>query len=506
MDTALPPRSHSLWLRDQSAAHAPLDGDRTADVAIVGGGIAGLTTGVLLARAGLKVVVLEGDVIGAGTTGHTTAKISALQGTIYRTLRSSQGADGARRYATAQHAGREWIADYVSERSVECAFERRPAVTYTTEADNVAKVREEADAAGEAGLAATFTDDLAEDLRLPFPVTGAVVVDDQAQFDPYPYLGALAAEIAGTPGCSVHERSRVTKVHSGGRPRVDAAGGTVRADTIVVTTLMPVVHQGLLYARAEPLRSYCLAVTVDGPLPRGMYLSADTPTRSLRTARHDGGEVAVVGGGGHVVGRRIPTTPEYETLRDWATGHFPVTGVLDRWSAQDYESVDHLPYVGPASPGSSRVLVATGFAKWGMTNGTAAALALADRILDRPDGPAAEWSALLDPKRLSPRGAVSAARLNAGVAVHLAGGWLSPGGDEEGEHPARRSRRGLRPTGTAEVDGEQVTVSLVCTHLGGICSWNDAETSWDCPLHGSRFAASGEVVTAPAVTGLDRLN
>ncbi len=506
MDLDLPSRSHSLWLRDAATRYPPLSGDRKVDVVVVGAGITGLTTGVLLARAGLEVVVLEADAVGAGTTGHTTAKISALQGTIYRTLRSSHGVDGARRYAAAQHAGREWVAAYVAEQGVDCDLERRPAVTYTAEADNVAKVREEADAANEAGVPARFTEELDGELRLPFPVAAAVVVEDQAQFDPYPHLVAMAAEIAAAPGCAVHEQSRVTDVHGGGDPRVTTEAGTVRASTVVVTTLMPVLHQGLLYARAEPERSYCMAVEVEGSLPRGMYLSADSPTRSLRTARHQGGEVAVVGGGGHVVGRRTPTTAEYESLRKWAITHFPVTGIVDRWSAHDYESVDHLPYVGPAAPGSSRLLVATGFAKWGMTNGTAAALALADRILDRPDGPAAEWSALLDPKRLTAQGAAGTARLNAGVAVHLAGGWLSPGGREQGRPGARRSRRRLRPTGTSEVDGTRRTVSLVCTHLGGICTWNDAETTWDCPLHGSRFAADGKVVNAPATKDLDRLD
>jgi len=478
-----------------------LAGDERADVVVVGAGIAGLTTAVLLARAGRTVRVLEAGLLGDGTTGHTTAKISALQGTRYRTITDTHGPDAARRYAEAQLAGLAWVARFVSENEVDCAFERRPALTYATSVEGRATVQSEADAASAAGLAVEVVDDAG----LPFATTGAVVLADQAQFDPHPYLLALAAEVDATAGCHVHERSRVLRLHDDRWRRVSTDAGSVRADHVVVTTLLPITDQGLLFARTEPKRSYCIAVTLENDPPTGMYLSADTPSRSLRSATHEGSEVLVVGGGGHVTGRRSPTSAIYQELADWAAGHFGVRDIVTRWSAQDYESVDHLPVVGPARPGIAHPLVATGFAKWGMTNGTAAAQALADRVLDHGDGPSARWRDLFDPGRISVRATVGAARLNAGVAAHLAGGWLSPrAGAETGEVSARRSRRGLRPVGTADVDGDQVSVSLICTHLGGICTWNDAERTWDCPLHGSRFSAGGTVVNAPATRPLDR--
>ena len=161
-----------------------------------------------------------------------------------------------------------------------------------------------------------------------------------------------------------------------------------------MTTLLPITDRGLFFARAEPKRSYLLAVDVDGPVPQGMYLSADEPKRSLRSARDPAGgnaELLLVGGGGHVTGRKSHTLGQYEQLAGWAGEHFKVTSVRRRWSAQDYTTTDMLPYAGRAWS-LKGPWIATGFAKWGMTNGTAAAMALVDRILGRSHGPSERWA------------------------------------------------------------------------------------------------------------------
>ena len=519
MTAPLPPTSQTLWVDEWTSRYPPLNGERKVDVVVVGAGIAGLTTAVLLARAGVSVAVLEGSMISSGTTGHTTAKISVLQGLRLQQIQERHGTEAASRYVAAQQAGLDWMATRVAERRVECGFERRPAFTYTTDPARQAAVAREVKVGRSLGLDTSF----ATTTELPFEVAAAVTLPDQAQFDPHPYLLDLADEVASTPGCSVHEHSRVVGFDHLNKRGVTTAAGHVQAATVIVTTLLPVTDQGLFFARAEAKQSYLIAAAVDGERPQGMYLSADEPTRSVRSADHDGEALLLIGGGGHVVGRRRDTLGEYEALRQFAVEHFEVTAVRRRWSAHDYSSIDLLPFVGPCWSPFGRIMVATGFSKWGMTNGTAAALALADRVLGRRDGPAAKWAGLFDPARIGFGALVSAGKINGNVATRMVRDWLTTGGTQQpgtgsvpgapaavsgagGGHRPEVGRQGPRPVAKVQVDGAECELSLVCPHLHGVLQWNEADRTWDCPLHGSRFGETGEVRFGPAVTPMRRID
>jgi len=491
----------SLWVAERADGAAPrypsLPGDRTADVVVVGAGIVGLTTAALLVRSGHEVVVLEARSVGTGTSGNTTAKVSALQGSRYQKIVSDHGVPAAERYAEAQLEGLRWMDAQVRERSIECAWERRPAVSYATTSDGRRTVEREAESAAAAGLPVQ----LRNDVGLPFPTTAAVVLEDQAQFNPGPYLRTLAAEVDAAPNGAVFEGTRVTAVQ-GHRDHVVVTerGQRVRARHVVVATLLPILDRGLFFARAKPKSSYIVALRASGELPTGMYLSVDEPTRSLRTATTEMGELLLVGGNGHPTGKEAPHARRYAELAEWARQHLPVTEIVAQWSAHDYETADHLPWVGPSSPLTPHVTVATGFEKWGMTMGTAAALALHDRINHDPAGESARWADLFGPTRLARNGIVRAARMNAEVAVELTAGWVHADQPPAADGCGARRRRGILPVGGGEPGGDEVVV--VCSHLGGVCTWNEAERSWDCPLHGSRFEADGAVLTGPATRPL----
>ena len=491
--------SGSIWLAaDDDAGFPALDRDVRVDVAIVGGGIAGVTTALLLKRLGATVAVVEREAVAGGATGYTTAKISALQGTRLSSIRSKNGAEGAAAYAAATLDAIARIAALVEEEGIECDFERRDAFTYAGDEQEVAAVEREAEAAQEAGLPAELT----TDTGLPWEVPAAVRLAGQAQFHPVRYTRGLARRVEGD-GSHVFERTHVTNVHEGGPCRVVTAGGaTVTAERVVVATNYPLLDRGLYFARLEPTRSYCVALPVAGDVPQGMLITAGRPTRSLRAFR----DHLIVGGEGHQTGAADALPDRYEALVEFGKRHFPVgPDAPHRWSTQDGMPVDSLPYIGPYTPGSKRLYVAAGFMKWGMTNATIAAALLTDLMADRDNPHAARF----DPNRVSLRGLPSTAKLNLHAGQEFVGERLRPAeASSAGEVPAgeaRVVRSGVGKIGVfRDEDGGVHGVSLRCTHLGCLLRFNDAERSWDCPCHGSRFDVDGTVLAGPATGPLER--
>jgi glycine/D-amino acid oxidase-like deaminating enzyme len=478
----------SLWQDRHPRTPPPVtDLAGECDTVVVGAGITGLTTAVLLARAGRSVTVLEADHVGVGTTGRSTAKVSLLQGTHYSRIARRHPAPVLRQYAAANREAQAWLVRFCDEHEV--GYQRRPAYTYANGATGERSVRAELGALLTAGLDAVWQDDV----PLPFPTRGAVRLDDQVQLDPCELLDALSLQ-AAAHGVRIVEGARVTGVSGRDPVRVLTEAGEVTAAGVVVATNMPVLDRGGFFARMHPSRSYGLAYRTPVAPVDGMYLSADAPSRSLRDAPDGEDTLLLVGGNGHKVGAAVSERSRIDELRDWTSRYFPDAVETHAWSSQDYLPHHALPYAGPLLPGREEVLVAGGYSKWGMTNGVAAALALSARVL----GGRMDWARILEPWHGSEvRGLLDAARVNGEVGVEMVGGWLRPvlGG--------RVRYDGLRPpTAVSEVDGVERRVSGVCSHLGGIVRWNDAERSWDCPLHGSRFGPDGRVLEGPAVCGL----
>jgi glycine/D-amino acid oxidase-like deaminating enzyme len=432
-----------------------------ADVVVVGAGIAGLTTARLLAGDGASVAVLDAGPVGAGVTGYTTAKVTALQRTVVSEIAQRHGPETAAVYATANRAAVEEVARLVADDAIECDFERASACTFTTQSDQVSAVEAEHEACTAAGLPSR----LDASTELPLEVRAAVWLDDQAQFHPRRYCLGLAAAVRNARG-TIHERTRALSVKDGkSGVTVKTDVGEIGADHVVLATHLPFLDRGGFFARAHPYRSYAMAVRLDAERVRGMYISVESPTRSVRSTI-DGW--TVLGGEGHKVGHDPDTRQRYEALEAWARQHFAIQDVGYRWSAQDYESVDGLPYIGRILPTSHRIWVATGFRKWGMTNGTVAGMILRDLIGGREN----PWAAVFDATRLAPGKSVrTLIRENVDVGKRLVADRVTKKG----------------PT---------------CTHLGCRLDFNTAERSWDCPCHGSRFDAQGHLLQGPATDDL----
>jgi glycine/D-amino acid oxidase-like deaminating enzyme len=495
----------SLWLANRANRPAPpnplVDSDRSADVVVVGAGITGLITALLLARAGKDVLVLEAQFVGAGATGNTTAKISLLQGTKLSKIVSKHGDKTARQYVDGNREGQEWLIHHCEVHGID--VQREDAFTYAQSEKGVSSARQELEACESAGLEADWVDDA----DVPFSFHGGVRLPNQAQFDPMPLLDSLIVEL-DEHGGRLAQGVRVQKVSSEGDGltlSVRTSEGDefdVSTKQCVLATGIPILDRGGFFARLKPSRSYCMAYKVPGNITRGMYISTDSPTRSVRYAPTAEGDRLIVGGAGHPVGHEKSPSSSVSELDSWAKMHYPGAMQTHYWSAQDYTPIDELPYVGPILPGNDRIFVATGFDKWGMTNGTAAALALSSRIL----GGRMDWAeafASWSPHELS--GIPKAMQLNMEVGLYLARGWVTPVtriGNRTPEEGGVVSGPPWRLEGRAVVDGTEHRVSPVCPHLGGIVNWNDADESWECPLHGSRFAPDGTLLEGPATRNL----
>lgn len=493
-----PPMHRSLWLdRPNRIPTDEWHSVHAADVVVLGAGVSGLACAAMLAEQGRSVIVLEARHIGAVTTGNTTGKISLLQGSQLSRIRDGVSRELAEAYVAANRAGQDWVMRHIRDHSI--AFDVRAAVTYAMTDAGAPTVEAELDAASSLGLPVTAT----QNTELPFSLTAAVSLAGQYQVDAVDVLASLVRTIRRHGGLVI-EGVRATEVDSGDPCVVSTARGTVRGDRVVVATGSPFPKRGGHFATLEPRRSYAIAYRWPGHALDGMYLSVDEPTRTIRDATRADGRYLIVGGNGHPGGKGAPTDARVADLIDWTTTLFPDAVPTHSWSAQDYRSTDRLPQFGPITSGEKRVFFATGYDKWGLTNGIAAAIAIAGHLAEaRPD-----WAVTLEERPPAYTAVGSTLESGAKVAASLARGWVGaelrhdPGtAPAEGEGVVVRD--GISPVAICTVDGVTRRRSAVCTHLGGIVAWNKAERSWDCPLHGSRYGPAGENLEGPAVLPLN---
>ncbi|NMR32277.1 FAD-dependent oxidoreductase [Crystallibacter degradans] len=492
VDTLPPPELGPTGFRDDAS-----------DVLVLGAGITGITTALLLQRAGLKVTVVEARRLAGSVTMHSTVKVTYGHGTLYSKIEQKRGFDAAAAYAEANVAGFGEILALERDLNIDCMLERgHPHVIYAEQPEEVEAVEAEARVAERIGLPVT----LGQEAPVPFEVAAALHFTDQAHFHPGRYLAGLAEAFVHGGG-NIIEGVRAREVSEESHHcTVGTAAGKLAAAHVVVATHYPFLDRGGQFSRMTARRSYGIAAVLPGGSNAGMAINAGSPTRSTRTVMLDGEELLIVVGEGHGVGHVSETGQRWARLQQWAQERYGVTDFRYHWSAEETSTLDHVPFVGFAAPGSNRLLLATGFDGWGMTNGTAAAMLMRDLILERDNS----WAATFDARRAETS---LPGKEFVKHNLHIGKMWLK---DRVGG-PPNGSPEELEPGDAAvlKVDGEQTAahrdengalhaVSAVCTHMGCTVGWNDGEKSWDCPCHGSRFNPDGEVLHGPATAPLSK--
>ncbi len=475
----------SIWTRTASLRpREPLSGDRKADAAVIGGGLAGILTAHFLRAAGLETVVLEAARVGSGQTGRTTAKITAQHGLIYERLIDQLGREKAGLYAEAN----QWaVAEYrrmAREEGIDCDFADCPAYVYAT--GDPWPIHREAEAARSLGIDAACT----ADTELPFPVAAALRFEHQARFHPLRFLNAVAEPLA------LYEKTRVKDVEQN---RVMTDRGTVTAEHIVFACHYPFRNvPGYYFLRMHQERSYVLALENAAEL-EGLYFGADGDGLSFRPQ----GNLLLLGGGGHRTGENS-AGGQYQKLRQAARTFWPESRETAAWSAQDGMPLDGVPYIGRFSAATPNWYVATGFQKWGMTSSMVAARLLTDLITTG----ASPWEEVFTPQRFQPSTAGKALLQESAQAAKGLGRRLFTPPRAEVEalprgHGGVVEYHGEKLGIYKDDSGEVFCVSVRCPHLGCQLEWNPDEKSWDCPCHGSRFDYRGHLLDGPAQRDAD---
>jgi glycine/D-amino acid oxidase-like deaminating enzyme/nitrite reductase/ring-hydroxylating ferredoxin subunit len=496
-------RKTSLWKDDaEASAYAPLRKDLKVDVAIVGGGITGLTAAHLLARAGKSVAVLEAWQVGGGTTGFSTGNLYATVEERLKTIRSKFDRETVQAVAASRTAAIEYIENRVREFAMDCDFHRRPwrLISETEKDDNF--LEKEYQACLDVGLDAH----LDSTTPLPFNISKALRIENQAQFNPMQYVKALAAHSQGT-GCAIFEHTPVLQIQEGSPNIVYTENGTVTASEVIHATHSP---KGVRFVHTlmGAYREYAIAVKLNsGSYPEGIFWVMNKPHQhSIRSYTTRSGEnYLLVLGEPHKVGHKKDNEICFQALETYIGARFDVKSVEYHWSAQNYRSADGLPYIG-AIDDKPGVYIATGFATDGLTYGTLAAMIISDLILGNEN----PWSKLYDPRRHNPlKSAGRFIKESAHVFMHYMSDlpYLAEATQVSAIPPGEGKSvviKGEKFAVYRDEAGEIHQVSAVCTHMKCLVNWNREQKSWDCPCHGSRFTVDGEVIEGPTAINLPK--
>lgn len=492
----LPENRHSFWLATEEATNFPkLQEDIKIDIAIIGGGIAGVLTAYSLHRAGKNVALIDGREFCSGTTGNTTAKLSAQHQLIYEELINRYGNKHAKLFYDANMEGMQYIKEIAAELNIDCGLEEQSAYVYTENPTFNEQFKNEAKAYEELGIRGSLQKTLPfnDDIEL------AIKMDNQLQFHPTRFIQGVLRELKKHE-VPIYEHSLINDI----KQNEDQSMQLKTVDNITVTcnhamfaTHFPTFDPDNFYTEMKPEMSYALLYEVDNLLFEGMYINTDSPTRTFRHVTMDNKNYLLVGGESHPIGDDRSTFDRYESIDQFAKKTFGVSNAIYRWSSHDLITKDRIPFIGDLHPDYPNIYTATGFSKWGLANAAIGAKVITDSVLGRGN----IYDELFSPQRTIQELQETSSEnedYHTIKSLHL---------------PEKIADLMPEEATVIENDEEQIGVykdenktlhylDLACTHLGCSVKWNNGDKTWDCPCHGSRFNAVGELIEGPALVNL----
>lgn len=490
---------NSVWIEsiDKINSNGELTDDMSADVCIIGAGISGITTAYYLTKRGYKVVVIEKDEIGHGVTGHTTAKITSQHNLIYHYLSKQYGIKFAKKYFEANEEAIKNIEDILRENNIDCNFERKDNYIYTINDENIEKIEEEAESLKYINRDAKKVGRS----DLPFDIKLGIVFKNQAQFNPLKYLKGLVKYILENNG-RIYTNSLCTDIKRDDDQYVVYANGKkVYTKYVVLASQYPFLKvPGFYFAKMYQASSYVIGIETKKELPKDMYLSIDEPNFSFRAYQN----LLLIGGAGHKTGSKVDYNQTYGILENKAKDLYPDSIIKYRWSTRDAITLDKIPYIGEYSSLMPNMYVMTGFNKWGMTSSNIAANIIADKITNggniyedifkstrlKPITNKDEMkNMIVDSTKSLIIDRIKAENIETEDIKNNSGGVIDIYGTKVGVYK--------------DETGKAFYIKPVCTHLGCILEWNDADKTWDCPCHGSRYDRFGKNIYDPGIKNLD---
>ncbi|MBU5336653.1 FAD-dependent oxidoreductase [Intestinibacter bartlettii] len=495
---------NSFWiLTSQGASYPTLDKDIDTDCLIVGAGLTGLHTAYMLSDIGKKIVVLESDKVGYGSSGRNTGKITSSHGLIYDSISKKYGDEKSRLYYEANEDGLKLIKNIIKKNNIDCNFEELPNYIFTENDDDLNKIKEEYKTCQKLEIPYEYLNNIE---NFPLSVKGALKLDNQAQFNTKKYMDGLA-KVISSKGIEIYENTPVVGLEKKNNEYIVKTkyNNEIKAKMVIIAS-SNIWHDelGLYFSKEQAYRSYLTVSKLNKPIAKGMFINVEQPSKTVRTYTDKDKNYLVCGGFDHKTGKCDDESNIFNDIVEFAKNNFKIGTLEYRWSTQDYITTDNIPYIGHINKEQENLYIATGFCKWGISTSAVAAIIFKDLITTGNS----KYKELFNPSRTGSYLNLKYLKENTIMAYDYIKGKIKKGSTEfdiQKEEGKIIVIDGDKYGAYRDKDGKLYVVDITCTHLGCELKFNSFEKSWDCPCHGSRFNYDGSILNGPALKPLKLL-